>query len=194
MPKFSIVNCEIRVNKEINYIDRFVLKTTDILSKYTDYVIVSGYVAIFFGRGRGSEDVDMFIKELSLERFHGMFNDFVKNGFEFTIDDPDELYKEYLRQETPVGVWKKDAPLLRLDMKFPKELSQHRLFDDRVKVIFDGRTLWMANIESTIAYKEEIAKSDKDLLDAQHLRLVFDKLDEKKIESYKRLFKQEFYK
>jgi len=194
MPRFKIVNSEIKIGKEINDIDRFVLKTTDILSKYTDYVIVSGYVAIFFGRSRGSEDVDIFIKGLSLEKFREMFNDFVKNGFEFTIDDPDELYKEYLKQETPVGVWEKDTPLLRLDMKFPKELSQHQLLKDSIRVLFDGRTLWMANIESTIAYKEEIAKSEKDLLDARHLRLVFDNLDKQKIENYKKLFKQEFYK
>jgi len=28
-----------------------------------DYVVVSGYIAIVFGRPRGTEDVDIFIKE-----------------------------------------------------------------------------------------------------------------------------------
>lgn len=77
-------------------------------------------------------------------------------------------------------------------MKFPKELSQYGLFNTKIKVKFNNRLLWMADIESTIAYKEEIAKSDKDFKDSQHLRLVFKSLDETKIKRYKNLFKQEF--
>jgi predicted nucleotidyltransferase len=192
MPKFSIIEGKLTLSKELNYIDEFVLKAIKILTKYTDYVIVSGYVAIFFGRSRGSEDVDIFLKELPLERFQEMYRDLAANGFAWTIDNPDELYQEYLMQGTPIGVWEKDFPLLRIDMKFPKELSQRNLFTDRIKVLFDNHAIWMANIESTIAYKEEIARSEKDILDAKHLRLVFEGLNPAKIESYKKLFHQEF--
>lgn len=69
MAKIEVKNDEITITKELNDIDSFVIKTTDIIKKYTEYVIVSGYVAIFFGRSRISEDVDIFIKELSLEKF-----------------------------------------------------------------------------------------------------------------------------
>lgn len=194
MAQFEIKEGEIKVSKELNDIDSFVIKTTDIIKKYTEYVIVSGYVAIFFGRSRISEDVDIFIKELSLEKFKEMYSDFTKNGFEWIIEDPLELYKEYLKKGTPIGVWENGAPLLRLDMKLPKELSQHGLFNSKIKVELNNHILWMADIESTIAYKEEIAKSDKDIKDSQHLRLVFKNLDETKIKRYKSLFKQEFNK
>jgi len=192
MAKFSIANGEITLSKELNDIDNFVIKTARILSKYTDYVIISGYVAIFFGRSRASEDVDMFIKELPIDKFRSMYKEFVDSGFEWHIDNPDELYKEYLKTGTPVSVWEERFPLLRLDVKFPTKPSQRLLLTDKIKVVFGNNTLWMANIESTIAYKEQIAKSEKDILDSKHLRLVFDGLDAAKIERYKRLFNQEF--
>ncbi|VVB81792.1 Uncharacterised protein [uncultured archaeon] len=192
MVKFQIVNRELKLTKELNDIDKFVLKTTEIISKYADYVIVSGYVAIFFGRSRASEDVDMFIKEITLDKFREMYEDFLKKGFEWNIDNPEELYREYLQQGTPISVWEKEFPLLRLDMKLPKKMSQRRLFDDKIKIIFNTHILWMASIESTIAYKQEIAKSEKDLLDAKHLSTVFENLDKTKIEKYKKLFREEF--
>ena len=193
MPKFSVVKGEVNLAKELSDIDIFVLKCAEIISKYTEYVIVSGYVAIFFGRSRASEDVDIFIKEMTVEDFHKMYHEFVANGFEWLIDNPEELYKEYLKKGTPIGVWEKNFPLLRLDMKFPKEFSQRALFNDKFKVVFGKHHLWMASIESTIAYKEEIAKSDKDMLDSRHLRLVFENLDKEKIETYKKLFNKEFH-
>ena len=192
MPKFEVKNSEISLSKELNEIDNFVIKTTEIIQKHVEYVIVSGYVAIFFGRSRISEDVDLFIKELSLEKFKEMYAEFVENGFEWIIEDPLELYNDYLKEGIPIGVWIKNAPLLRLDMKFPKELSQHGLFKNKIKVKFNNYLLWMADIESTIAYKEEIAKSDKDIKDSKHLRFVFNNLDETKIKRYKSLFEQEF--
>ncbi|HKZ39362.1 MAG TPA: hypothetical protein VJ044_00280 [Candidatus Hodarchaeales archaeon] len=191
MPKFKVITNELHLKKELNDIDLFVIKATDIIKKYTDYVIVSGYVAIFFGRSRGSEDVDIFIKELPYDTFATMFREFCAEGFEWVADDPSIVYNDYLAQGLPAGAWEKGLPLLRLDMKFPKEQSQRDLFKDRFKVRFSNHLLWMASIESTIAYKEQIAKSEKDLLDAQHLREVFE-FDEQKIEKYKRIFHKEF--
>lgn len=194
MVQFKVLNNEVILNKELNEIDKFVIKVINILSKYVEYVIVSGYIAILFGRSRASEDVDIFIKELSFEKFEKMYHEFTKNGFEWVIEDPKELYNEYLKNGTPIGLWEKNFPLLRMDMKFPKETSQRMLFNDKVEVKLNEFNLYIANIESTIAYKEEIAHSDKDLLDAKHLKLVFEDLDKEKIKNYKSIFKQEFNK
>ncbi len=193
MPKFKITQGIVKLDKELNDIDRFVLEVVTILSAYVDYVIVSGYVAILFGRARGSEDVDLFIQEMDQEQFRKMHRVFCSNGFDWNSSNPDELYAEYLKTGIPVGVWKKDFPLLRVDMKFPKDASQRLLFADRFKAVISGKALWIASIESTIAYKQQIAKSDKDVLDAKHLLLVFDEIDQGKIERYKKLFQQEFH-
>jgi hypothetical protein len=47
-------------NRELSLLDSFVLSFTEHLaSNNIKYVIVSGYVAILFGRSRISEDVDI---------------------------------------------------------------------------------------------------------------------------------------
>ena len=190
--KFSVVDGKVELNKQMNEIDLFVKDVVGIIVEFADYVIVSGYVAILFGRSRGSEYVDMFIKEMPFAKFEMMYKNFVEHSFEWNIENPKLLYEDYLTQGVPVGVWRKNCPLLRMDMKFPKEQSQKGLFEDRINVLMDGISIWLASIESTIAYKEQIAKSDKDILDARHLRKVFDGLDEKKIETYKKTFSLEF--
>ncbi|MBU2634051.1 MAG: hypothetical protein KJ674_02295 [Nanoarchaeota archaeon] len=55
----------IQLDKDLNELDKFVLKFIKILEKHTSYVIVSGYVSILLGRTRATEDVDVFIKELN---------------------------------------------------------------------------------------------------------------------------------
>ena len=48
-------------NRHLSQLDLFVCQVLDILTEYTSYVIVSGYVAILFGRSRSTEDVDIII-------------------------------------------------------------------------------------------------------------------------------------
>ena len=55
----------IKLDKEINELDRFVLNFVKILQKHTDYVIVSGYVAILLGRDMATDDIDIFIPKTS---------------------------------------------------------------------------------------------------------------------------------
>ena len=47
-------------NKVVSKLDLFVIDFINILKKYMDYVIVSGYVSILFGRSRGTEDIDLY--------------------------------------------------------------------------------------------------------------------------------------
>jgi len=48
-------------NRQLSQLDLFVCRILDILTDYTSYVIVSGYVAILFGRSRSTEDIDIII-------------------------------------------------------------------------------------------------------------------------------------
>jgi RecA-family ATPase len=56
-------------NKVVSKLDLFVIDFIKILEKYTDYVIVSGYVSILFGRSRGTEDIDIFIEKIDFKKF-----------------------------------------------------------------------------------------------------------------------------
>ncbi len=52
---------------------------------------------------------------------------------------------------------------------------------------FTGTDLYFSSIEMNIAFKEELLKSDKDIEDAKHLRIIYgDKIDEKEIEKRKK--------
>ncbi|MEM4271895.1 MAG: hypothetical protein QXD13_02310 [Candidatus Pacearchaeota archaeon] len=192
MPQFEVINNEVFLDKEITKLDLFVLDVLQVLEKFTSYVIISGYVSIFFGRARATEDVDIFIDDIPYESFKQMYDSLIAAGYEFTIDNPLALFKEYLKNSTPVSVWRKDFPLLRIEMKIASKPSQKLVLKERIAVKFKDKTLYFAPIESQIAYKRFVAKSDKDLEDARHLEIVFKNLDKDRIERFKNLFLQEF--
>ena len=48
----------IKLDRELNELDLFVLDFVKVLEKHARYVLISGYVALLFGRSRTTEDVD----------------------------------------------------------------------------------------------------------------------------------------
>jgi folate-dependent phosphoribosylglycinamide formyltransferase PurN len=57
-------------NKIFSNLDKFVIDFTSILTKEKiEYVIVSGYLSILFGRNRTSEDVDIIVKKIDYRSF-----------------------------------------------------------------------------------------------------------------------------
>ena len=71
----------IKLNKIINELDKFVLDFTRILEKYANYVIISGYISILFGRARSTEDIDVFIEKIDKEKFYLLYSDLKKNDY-----------------------------------------------------------------------------------------------------------------
>ena len=71
----------IKLDKEVNELDKFVIRFVKILEKHVNYVIVRGYISILFGRTRTTEDVDIFIEELSNEKFTALYGDFKEHGY-----------------------------------------------------------------------------------------------------------------
>ncbi|MEI7961295.1 MAG: hypothetical protein WCI04_03080 [archaeon] len=60
--------------KELSELDKLVLRFVKLVdSVQIDYVIISGYIAILFGRSRGTEDVDLFLEEMSFEKFNSFW-------------------------------------------------------------------------------------------------------------------------
>ena len=75
----------ILIDKDLNELDKFVLKFVKILEKYCSYVIVSGYVSIVLGRSRASEDVDLLVPDISKEKFDWLFNDLFLSVIRFLL-------------------------------------------------------------------------------------------------------------
>ena len=66
---------EIKLDKELSELDKFAIEFLSILEKYTNYVVISGYVTILLGRTRATDDIDVFIKPLSKEKFIHLYNE-----------------------------------------------------------------------------------------------------------------------
>lgn len=177
------------MGKEQNILDEFALKFSKIIEKYTEYIIVSGFVAISSGRTRATEDIDMIIKPVSKETFDKIHKGLSKNNFECVQSKyPGEIYDTYLSNFDSVRYIHKDKPLPEMELKFAKdELDEYQL-RTRTKLELTGLNLWFSNVNVNIAFKEHLLKSQKDIEDAKHLRIVYMELvSEDEIKKVKRL-------
>lgn len=175
-------------------LDQFVEDFCRIIEKYANYIICSGFVAIAHGRSRGTEDVDMIIEKISFDKFQKLHKDLIIGGFQcIQSDDIRKLYEQYLAAGISIRyVWKKDgfAPP-EMEIKFAKDNLDEQQIKDRQKLPLTGLNIYFSSIESNIAFKEEYLKSDKDLEDAKHLRIIYKgKLDEDKINKIKQEIKE----
>ena len=127
------------------------------------------------------------IEKATFKRFH---DDLVKHGFVcMQADSSDVIYGDYLTKKTSVRYTYKDRHVPEMEIKFAKDALDLLQLKNRMKIPQTGLDVWFATPEMTIAYKEDYLKSDKDLEDAKHLRIVFD-VEERKINECKKLIKK----
>jgi len=147
MPAFEIRNGEIEVDKEITAIDRFAIETLRIIGKYARYVIIGGYVAIFFGSSRAVEDIDIFIEDPGFPKFVKLYTELKRKGYELTIGDAKALYYDCLKCNLSIRVWEKGFPLLNLELKTAESPSQKLAIAERIRVRMRDTILYFAPIE-----------------------------------------------
>src|SRR3990167_10489809 len=98
--EMEFINNTIKLDKELNELDKFVIKFIKVLEKHSDYVIISGYVSILLGRSRATEDIDIFIEELDKEVFIKLYKELKKANFWcFNTQDEKEIY-DYVNNNT----------------------------------------------------------------------------------------------
>ncbi len=176
---------------DINILNKFVTKFCEIVDKHTKYIIVSGFIAIATGRVRGTEDIDMIISVVDIERFKQFHEDLIKNDFICMQSDDVNIIFEYLEEQASVRYTYKDSPLPEMKIKFAKDKLDEVQVKERVKIPITGLDVFFGSIEYNIAFKEEYLKSDKDLEDARHLRIIFDEeINENKINTIKETIKE----
>lgn len=179
------------LDKEINELDRLVLRFIAILQKYTDYVIISGYVAILLGRSRTTEDIDVFITEMSYERFKELYGKIKKDGFWcLNAEKGGEIYR-YLADGYSVrfAIAQQTAP--NFEVKFAKKMLDRESFRDRIEVKLKRGVLKISSLERQIAFKRYYLKSDKDVEDAEYIEHACKgHIDKREINTYKRLIEQ----
>ncbi|KYK36786.1 MAG: hypothetical protein HXS46_11275 [Theionarchaea archaeon] len=159
-------------DKVITALDEFVLDFTRILKKYTDYVVVSGYVVILFGRARGTEDIDTIIKYMDKSAFLSFYQDLKENRYYFlNPEDADGLY-EMLEEGLGIRAAREDTIIPNVELKFDKDDFDRYSIENRVTVFIDQSHVCVSPVELQIPYKLYL-RSDKDIEDAVYLWDIF---------------------
>jgi len=165
-------------DKVISALDRFVLDFIHLLEKYTDYVIVSGYVPILFGRSRGTEDIDILIKRFDEDVFTQFYDLLIKKGYYFLNPEDSHGLYEMLCECLGIRAAKEDTIIPNVELKFVKNDLDDFSIGKKIKVMLsDKKYLFISPIELEIPYKLYLG-SDKDIEDAVYLWGIFkDKID-----------------
>lgn len=165
-------------SRELSLLDSFVLDFTDKLVKNdANYVIVSGYVAILFGRSRISEDVDILIEHISFEKFLKLWGELEQDYECLNTTNPHEAYNDYLANHHAIRIAKKGSFIPNIELKFVKNDLDNYSIERKTTVKLAGRSLCISPLELQIPYKLFLG-SEKDIEDARFLFKLFkDNLD-----------------
>ncbi len=182
----------IKLDKVVNELDRFVLKFIRILEKHAEYIIVSGYVSILFGRSRSTEDIDIFIKDLNKGQFDALYSDLKNSGYWcLNAESTDEIY-DYLREGLSVRFANEGETIPNFEVKFAKKKSALMAFTDALTVVMNDGKVRLSSLERQIAYKRYYLKSEKDLEDAAYIEKLFkEHINYGRVEALKRLIENE---
>ncbi|MFH1971924.1 MAG: hypothetical protein ABIJ18_00425 [archaeon] len=186
MMEYDSKEKKITINKQLNELDKFVVDFLRILTKHTDYVIISGYVSILLGRARATEDIDIFIKKISKENFEQLNFELDKKEFWCLNSAEVSFLYEYLNDNLAIRFARKDRVIPNMEIKFPKNQIDEEIFDDFVIVELPNFKFKISSLERQIAFKRYFLKSPKDIEDAVHIEELFkEKLDYNKINKFK---------
>lgn len=164
---------EIVFEKELNTLDKFVITIIRLFGAI-NYAVISGYIAIFFGRTRATEDVDFFIEEISFEKFKDFATRVKAAGFWFVNGDDEENLYAILKEGSSLRVAEKGEWKPNAEIKFPRLKTDFYSLNNKIKVKYGKHIFYTSSIELQIAFKLYLG-SNKDLEDAKHLYKLFEK-------------------
>lgn len=172
--EFEFKGNEIVFERELSNLDRLVLKFCKILhDEKIDYVIISGYIAILFGRSRNTEDVDLFTEETAFGKFARLWKRLEKEGFEcLNESEPEKAYYNYLKDGAAIRFAQKGTIIPNFELKFPKNKYSHYSLKNKLIAVVNGEKINTSELELQIAFKLYLG-TEKDFEDARHLYKVF---------------------
>ena len=161
-------------DKKLTNLDKFALEFLGILNKHANYVLVSGYISILFGRNRTSEDVDVLVEKLDLEKFKHLWDEFLSKKFEcINTNKAEAAYHNYLSENVAIRFSKKSTFIPNVEFKFPKVDLDYWTLRERKKILLNERyELMTSPLELQIPFKLFLG-SEKDIEDAKHLYKLF---------------------
>lgn len=178
--EYKLEHGTLRLDKVLSDLDKLVLDFVSVLvDSKIRYVIISGYVAIFFGRSRTTEDIDVFVEKMGRKKFNAFYANLIGNGY-WVINAADEAEAfDLLMDSLAIRAAKKDNVVPNFEIKLPKKDTDFFSLDNAMKVVVNGKTLLMSPFEMQIPFKLWLG-SEKDIEDAVHLYTLFnDRLDKR---------------
>lgn len=191
---YNIKNDTIIINRDLTSLDLFVIDFLNILKKYSDYLVVSGFVSISTGRTRGTEDIDILVPVMKKEKFFYLFNDLQKNDFWCYQGDTSEIAYQYVKDMHNIRFSRVNEIFPNIEFIPINESRKTKYFEftHPQKIKIKNFEFKIPPIEFEILYKEIILKSKKDIADAQHLRTFFSEIIKKeKFKEYESIIKEE---
>ena len=160
-------------NKELTILDKLVLKFIKTID--FRYVIVSGYVAILFGRSRNTEDIDLLIERVTLRQLKSLFENLPRIDFYcLNAENAEDAYS-ILDEGSSVRFAENSTVEPNFELKFTKRDTDFYSLDNSITVVLSDRNkIKISPIELQIAYKLFLG-SEKDYADARHMYKTFGK-------------------
>lgn len=163
-------------DKELTILDKVVLDFIKFFD--SDYVIVSGYVAILFGRSRNTEDVDLFITDNGQMQFTALYEKIMSSGkyYALNAEDAKDAYELMTVDKSSLRIAQKGTFNPNFEIKFARKDTDFYSMENAWLVELDRNpSIRISPMEIEIAYKLYLG-SEKDLQDAAHLYALFKKL------------------
>ncbi len=194
MKGYSIQDNTIVINRDLTELDFFLKDFLKVLKKYSDYLVVSGFVSISTGRTRGTEDIDLLVPEMNKETLEKLFNELNKSNFWcYQGDNVKEIYP-YIQNLTSIRFARNNEMFPNIEFIPINSSKQTKYFEftHPQKIRIKDFEFKIPPIEFEILYKEIILKGKKDFEDAKHLRIFFaDILHDEKFNEYEKIIKEE---
>jgi hypothetical protein len=183
--ELTVTGKKIIFNRELSNLDYLVIDFIKLLEKHhVNYVIVSGYIAIVFGRSRNTEDVDIIVEKPSQTTFNVLWKDIMKRYECVNTSDPNEAYMEYLSQGCGIRFSQKGTIIPNIEFKCVHGDDDDISITQAQLLVLNSNPLRISPLEMQIAYKMYLG-SDKDFEDAKFLfDLLNEHLDKAKLNSF----------
>lgn len=159
------------IDKPPSDLDKLMLEVGDILNDIDiDYSVVSGYVAVLFGRSRATEDIDVITERFDKGTADELASRLGEAGYWGSAMPLEDLH-DTLAADLPVRIAEKEHRVPNVELKFASDEYDRISLDNTISVSLGGETLRVGSLEFQIAYKLDMG-AQKDYEDALYLHEV----------------------
>jgi len=180
----EFIDGEVVIEKEPSELDELVIDIVRILDDVgVEYVVVSGYVAVLFGRARATEDIDVLVEPFDEATAAVAIERLRDAGYWGSAMPLADLY-DTLSDGLPVRIAENGDIVPNVELKFATGEYDRLSLEDTVTVRLSGNEIRVGSLEFQIAYKLGM-DTPRDFEDALYLYEVIGRnLNTSRLEEY----------